>query len=305
MRGAEEGGGGRRWNRCGGEEKDVYCEIDGIGCGNGTESDRSPSNSICILAMYDCIRYRKPISSNHLLCSTIAGVSNHIAIRLLHSFMHSFIETAKQEHLATALQYEKNKTKATSEPPPEEKKPLSYKKLMKLGNETDKREFGLFSNQAVQPIKEESKPKVNFAAFDKPKPSTKKKVVKPIRRSPGHKTETNDFITLNTKKRDLRTIEEIQLHMKRNPNDRSISPENKNQTKVKDRPAVKPPSQRRKSSSENISSKKDHEKSRKRRAASHVSESSEDSEGEAYYAKNYTSMIQQIMGRPKRYVIFL
>lgn len=96
-------------------------------------------------------------------------------------------------------------------------KPLSYEELMKKAelnskntlSATDlKMNTGRIVKEPVKPELKRTKPVM------KPQSNNVKKPVKVIKRDMQPRTETSDLVTLNQNKRDLRSIEEIQLQLK-------------------------------------------------------------------------------------------
>ena len=142
-------------------------------------------------------------------------------------------------------------------------KPLSYEELMKKAEMNSKNTLSVadlkVKTTPIAVIKPE--PRRSFPVVKKPQQQPKakpseKKPVKVIKRSMQPRTETADLVVLNQKKRDLRSIEEIQLELKQQ--------QQQKQKQSKPKPIV-----------------------------------TEESDPEAFYAKNYSSIISNIFGYNK------
>ena len=109
----------------------------------------------------------------------------------------------------------------SSKPKLNVQKPLSYEELMKKAEMNSKNTLSVsdlkIKSAPIAVIKPE--PRRSFPVVKKPQPQPKtkpneKKPVKVIKRNMQPRTETADLVVLNQKKRDLRSIEEIQLELK-------------------------------------------------------------------------------------------
>ena len=108
-------------------------------------------------------------------------------------------------------------------------KPLSYEELMSRAEQNSKNTLSLTdlkvktgdSSIVREPIKSEKYPEIKRSKVPSEVPSKmvsksamQKKPVKVIKRNMQPRTEVSDLVVLNQKKRDLRSIEEIQLELK-------------------------------------------------------------------------------------------
>ena len=155
-------------------------------------------------------------------------------------------------------------------------KPLSYEELMKKAEVNSKNTLSvadLKASMAGEPVKPDLKriaaiPKQNVSrhAAMKQHPSstvsTAKKPVKVIKRNMQPRNETADLVILNQNKRDLRSIEEIQMQLKQQHQHQQ---QQQQQKKMQSKPKPK-------------------------------QNTSEDEDPETYYAKNYSSIISGIFG---------
>lgn len=146
------------------------------------------------------------------------------------------------------------------------KKPLTYEELMKLAENNTKNTLSVSDLKKDNPQKEEIKKnrpefvhvpvrKVPLKAKT-PQPQIQKKPVKMIKRDMQPRHETSDLVVLNQKKRDLRSIEQIQMELKKEAK-------------------KEPKREAKRQENESVSEKDDPEK---------------------YYAKNYSSIISNIFG---------
>lgn len=124
-------------------------------------------------------------------------------------------------------------------------KPLSYEELMKKAELNSKNTLSFTDLKGIEGSIKKEKESVKLelkrqiaGSKTLTKPSSKpvaisnvvKKPVKVIRRNMQPRTETSDLVTLNQKKRDLRSIEEIQMQLKeqqktKKPQKQSVSEE--------------------------------------------------------------------------------
>lgn len=122
-------------------------------------------------------------------------------------------------------------------------KPLSYEELMSRAEQNSKNTLSLTdlkiktgdSSIVREPVKTEKYPEIRRTQQSKQqvpykmvsKSIVQKKPVKVIKRNMQPRSEVSDLVVLNQKKRDLRSIEEIQLELKK----RQISEIKKKETK--------------------------------------------------------------------------
>lgn len=121
-------------------------------------------------------------------------------------------------------------------------KPLSYEELMKKAEMNSKNILSVSDlkqkidplrkpelKRSIPPLRTDSKPiPKTFNNTNKSSLTFKKQPVKVIKRNMQPRTETSDLVILNQKKRDLRSIEEIQIEIKQQ------NKQKKYETKIKE-----------------------------------------------------------------------
>ena len=139
------------------------------------------------------------------------------------------LEAAKQRAVKPQPQVKTPVTKPKTKTPVI--KPLSYEELMSRAEQNSKNTLSLTdlkvktgdSSIVREPIKSEKYPEIKKSNVPSgkqvpnkmiSKSAVQKKPVKVIKRNMQPRTEVSDLVVLNQKKRDLRSIEEIQLELK-------------------------------------------------------------------------------------------